>query len=64
MAKHPVIDQEACVACESCVELAPGVFAMDDATEKAKVINPTGGSEDEIQEAIDTCPAEAISWEE
>jgi ferredoxin len=30
----------------------------------AVVKNPTGAGESEIQEAIDGCPAEAISWSE
>jgi len=32
--------------------------------EKAVVVNPTGDPEEKIQEAIDNCPSEAISWEE
>jgi len=30
----------------------------------AEVINPTGDSEETIQEAIDDCPGEAICWSE
>ena len=64
MARGVYIDEEACVGCESCVELAPAVFQMDDDSGKAKVVNAEGASEDEIQEAIDTCPSEAIHWED
>ena len=56
--------QEACIACESCIELVPSVFTLNEDIGKAEVSNPKGASEDEIQEAIDTCPTEAISWED
>ena len=62
MAKVPVIDADLCTGCELCVETCSDVFTMDD--DLAKVANPTGASEDEIQEAIDNCPVEAINWEE
>ena len=35
-----VIDQDECIGCESCVEICPEVFEMDDDGEKAVVINP------------------------
>jgi ferredoxin len=56
-----VIDEEACMGCESCVELCPDVFEMT-AEEKAIVKNPE--SDDEcVDEAIDSCPAECIERE-
>ena len=58
-----VLDQEECIGCESCVEICPEVFAFDADAEKAYVIKPEGGPEEEIQEAIDSCPVECISWE-
>lgn len=58
--RQVVIDQDECIGCESCTELCPDAFAMNDEG-KAQVITQTH-DEDCIQEAIDTCPAECISW--
>ena len=62
MAKIPVIDPDLCTGCELCVETTPDVFEMEG--ELAVVSNPEGASEDEIQESIDNCPVEAITWQE
>lgn len=64
MGKKVVIDQEECVGCESCVELCPDVFEFDEEAGKSHVIEPEGGDEDCIEEAMAACPAECISWEE
>jgi ferredoxin len=58
------IDEEECIGCGSCVELCPEVFRMNEDKEKAEVILPEGGSEECIEEAIDTCPVSCIHWEE
>jgi ferredoxin len=57
-----VIDVDECLGCETCVELCPEVFKMDDAGEKAVVIDPDSTLEC-VEEAIDSCPVEAISKE-
>lgn len=57
-----VIDEDACIGCETCVELCPDVFEMDSDGEKAVVKNPDSTDEC-VDEAIDTCPSEAISKE-
>jgi len=64
MAKIVVIDAEECTGCETCVELCPDVFEFDETEEVAKVTKPSGGPEDDINEAIESCPVECISWED
>jgi len=63
MTRRIVIDEDECEGCESCVELCPEVFAFDEDTEKARVIDPA--SDDEcVEEAMDSCPVECIRWED
>ncbi len=64
MAKTVVVDEDACTGCGTCVSLAEDCFSLNDDTEKAFVISQDACSEDDIQEAIDTCPESAISWQE
>jgi ferredoxin len=62
MAKVPSIDPDLCTGCELCVETVPDVFQMEG--DVATVIDPEGASEEEITEAVDNCPVEAITWQE
>lgn len=55
-----IIDADACIGCETCVELCPDVFEMDGDGEKAIVTAPDSTAEC-VDEAIDTCPVEAIT---
>ncbi|MGQ9922207.1 MAG: ferredoxin [Desulfobacca sp.] len=64
MARRVVIDEDACVFCGTCAEICPEVFRRNEDKQKSEVIKPEGGPEDLIQEAIDSCPAAAIRWEE
>ena len=64
MARRVVIDADECIGCESCVELCAEVFAFNEEEEKAEVIMPEGGPEDCIEEAMETCPTDCITWED
>lgn len=60
----PKIDPDLCTGCDLCTQIAENTFTMDDDEGVATVVNPAGDDEDTIQEAIDSCPSEAISWGE
>ncbi|MBF0466273.1 MAG: ferredoxin [Nitrospirae bacterium] len=59
--KNPVVDQDLCTACETCVSLCPDVFEMQG--DKAFAAHPEKCGDCDCQEAMDTCPVEAIKWE-
>ena len=63
MARRPYVDPDMCTGCELCVDTCPDVFEMNDEG-VAEVYDRDGADEDEIQEAIDNCPVEAISWKD
>lgn len=61
--KEPVVDKDKCSGAAVCVGLAPEVFELNDKG-KAEITDPEGADEDTIQQAIDGCPVDAISWKE
>ena len=67
MSQIPAIDPECCIGCEVCTQLCPEVFKMEDshnghAHEKAVVHNPDGAPSEQIETAMDSCPAACIYW--
>ncbi|OGC04497.1 ferredoxin [candidate division KSB1 bacterium RBG_16_48_16] len=58
-----VVDPDLCTGCELCVDTCPDVFEMEDDIAVVKVDQVPDGLEDDIREAVDACPAEAISVE-
>ncbi len=61
MATTVTIDEDECLGCEVCVETCPSVFALNEDTGKAVVLDSSDGDEDCVDEAIALCPAECIS---
>lgn len=53
------VDRDLCIGAESCVVVAPEVFAMDDEN-KAVVTNPKGTDGDAILMAAQACPVAAV----
>ena len=64
MAKEVSIDQEECLGCEACVELCPDIFGFDIDETKAYVLMAEGGEEECIEEAVSSCPAGCIMYDE
>ncbi len=62
MPRKPFVDQDVCISCRLCVEAVPEVFFMNE-NGLAEVSNPFGAPESKIQEAMDGCPVNCISWE-
>lgn len=59
------IDEELCTGCGLCEETCPDIFKIDEDKDIAVVIKNDFDEYDEecIQEAVESCPSEAISAE-
>ena len=62
MTREIVIDTEECLGCESCVEICPEIFGFNETEQKAYVKQLEGCSVEQIQEAVDNCPASCINF--
>jgi len=63
MAKIPEIDLGECVGCEGCVEVCPEVFKINPAG-YIEVAELDHYPEEAVQEAINICPTDCITWRE
>ncbi len=55
-----VIDEAECIGCESCVEICPEAFRLNE--DAVSEFISQDGLEQCIQAAIDTCPTECLHW--
>lgn len=55
-----VIDAAECIGCESCVEVCPEAFRLNE--DAISEFISRDGFEQCIQAAIETCPTECIQW--
>jgi len=61
MARIVYVDQDECTGCELCVDVLPRVFEMTPEG-VSRVHDAEGAGEEQVQEVIDSCPAECIHW--
>ncbi|MHC4557783.1 MAG: ferredoxin [Planctomycetota bacterium] len=52
--------EDTCTACELCVDTCPEVFEMGDEMAQVIVDEVPAEHEDDVQQAADECPVEAI----
>lgn len=63
MAK-PIVNQETCIGCGTCEAICPAVFKLD-GNGKAQVQEADyEANKEQIQQAIDACAVQSISWGE
>ena len=61
----PIVDHDLCIGCGLCEEICPEVFRLED-DGLAHVIDeePDEGFAEQIHDAADSCPVDAIAIEE
>ena len=56
------VDEPSCIGCTFCADVARSTFYMNDDAGRARVFHQGGDDPEIIQEAIDTCPVNCISY--
>ena len=60
---NAIVAQDVCIGCGLCTSTVDEVFRMND-DGKAEVYNTVSEeTKDAVQEAIDSCPVNAIEWD-
>lgn len=54
------IDADLCTACGLCTDDVPDVFTMGDDVAEVTLADVPAEKESEVQDAVDSCPSEAI----
>ena len=54
------IDADLCTACGLCTDDVPDVFNMGDDVAEVIMADVPANQEDAVQDAVDSCPSEAI----
>ena len=54
------IDDDLCTACGLCVDSVPDIFKMGDDVAEVITADVSADLEEDVQNAVDDCPVEAI----
>lgn len=60
---NAIVDQDTCIGCGLCTSTVDEVFQMNDDGKAEAYSAVSEENKDAVQEAIDSCPVAAISWE-
>jgi ferredoxin len=60
--KGAYVEENICIGCKHCAHTATNTFYIEPEHGRARVFNQNGDSQELIEEAIDTCPVNCISW--
>lgn len=58
----PTVIQESCISCGLCISRCPDVFRFN-RDGKSIVFDLAGALREKIQQAIDGCPVQCVSWQ-
>jgi len=61
--KKILVDKEKCIGCGSCVDIAEEYFTLGDDGKSEVIKDYDEADKDIVGEAIDGCPADAITLE-
>lgn len=64
MARKLYVDEEECIGCGLCSEIAPDVFQLNEEGVSRVIASNEELHQDSIEEAINECPVECIRWED
>ena len=59
-----IIDTYRCSGCETCAEMCPDIFRIDEVTEKATLVIPSPRITEAVQQAAAFCPEKCIEISE
>lgn len=62
MQKKLHIDSKGCIGCTLCTQIAPKTFVMED-DGKSHILKENGDSPEQIAQALESCPVDAIKFE-
>lgn len=57
------VDKDTCIGCGMCVALYEEAYTLDDEGKAESTQSPDTVDEARLEETIEECPVDAISWE-